>query len=319
MLSFNKMPRKIANKTSESELGFGKTLTIADRLMNPDGSFNVERQRIAFWDNTYFDLVTMPWWKFVFFVLLAFVLMNSFFSLLYCAIGIEYLNGATPGSFFQNFAQAYFFSSQTLTTVGYGHISPKGLNANALASFQSFLGLLSFALISGLLYGRFSRQRAKIVFSENLLVAPYRGGNGLMFRMGNARRSEILEAEVQVVLAINQRVEGDVVERKFYNLDLEIKRIAFFSLSWTIVHALDERSPIYGFNAQDLQEAYAEFMVMVKGIDEANHQTVNARRSYTAAEIVWNARFRPVISRNGKGQPKVLIRQIGEFEVLGDS
>lgn len=319
MLSFNKMPRKIANKTSESELGFGKTLTIADRLMNPDGSFNVERQRIAFWDNTYFDLVTMSWWKFVFFVLMAFVLMNSFFSLLYCAIGIEHLNGATPGSFFQNFAQAYFFSSQTLTTVGYGHISPKGLNANALASFQSFLGLLSFALISGLLYGRFSRQRAKIVFSENLLVAPYRGGNGLMFRMGNARRSEILEAEVQVVLAINQRVEGEVLERKFYNLELEIKRIAFFSLSWTIVHALDERSPIYGFNTQDLQEAYAEFMVMVKGIDEANHQTVNARRSYTAAEIVWNARFRPVISRNGKGQPKVLIRQIGEFEVLGDS
>lgn len=316
MLSFHKMPRKIIGKTPESELGFGKTITTADRLMNPDGTFNVERQRTSMWDNTYFNLVSMPWWKFVLFVLTAFVLMNSFFSLLYCAIGIEHLSGATPGNFFQNFAQAYFFSSQTLTTVGYGHISPKGLGANALASFQSFLGLLSFALVSGLLYGRFSRQRAKIVFSENLLVAPYRGGRGLMFRMGNARRSEILEAEVQVVLAINQRVDGEALERKFFNLELEIRRVAFFSLSWTIVHALDERSPIYGFSAEELQDAHAEFMVMVKGTDEANHQTVNARRSYTPDEIVWNARFRPVISRNEKGQPQVLIRNIGAYELV---
>lgn len=314
MVHFSKMPRNISNKTPESELGFGKTITTSIRLMNPDGSFNVERQRITPWDNTYFDLVSMPWWKFVLLVLTAFVLMNSLFSLLYCAIGIEHLNGATPGDFFQNFAQAYFFSSQTLTTVGYGHISPKGLTANALASFQSFLGLLSFALVSGLLYGRFSRQRAKIVFSENLLVAPYRGGRGLMFRMGNARRSEILEAEVQVVLAINQRATGDVLERKYYNLELEINRVAFFALSWTVVHALDERSPVFNFTSRELEDAQAEFMVMVKGTDEANHQTVNARRSYTTAEIVWNARFRPVINRNKGGQPKVLIRQIGAYE-----
>lgn len=314
MQIFSKTPRSITNKAPESELGFGRTITATDRLMNPDGSFNVERERITFWDNTYFDLVTMQWWKFVLFVLAAFVLMNSFFSLLYCMIGIENLSGVTPGSFFQNFAQAYFFSSQTLTTVGYGHISPQGMAANTLASFQSFLGLLSFALISGLLYGRFSRQRAKIIFSNNLLVAPYRGGNGLMFRMGNARRSEILDAEVQVVLAINQIVKENLVERKFYNLNLEINKVAFFSLSWTIVHGLDEKSPIYGFSREDLLEAGAEFMVMVKGMDEANHQTVNARRSYTAEEIVWNARFRPIISRNRKGRPYILTSRIGEYD-----
>lgn len=316
MRSFGRIPRRIS-KTPSSELGFGKTITTTDRLMNPDGSFNVERQRINRWDNTYFNLVTMPWRKFVLLVLAAFVVMNSFFALLYCAIGIEHLNGATPGDFMQNFTQAYFFSSQTLTTVGYGHISPKGLTTNILASLQSFLGLISFALVSGLLYGRFSRQRAKIVFSENLLVAPYRGGQGLMFRMGNARRSEILEAEVQMILAVNQRVDDDIsLERRFYNLELEISRVAFFSLSWTIVHALDERSPVFGFTAQELQDAHAEFMVMVKGTDEANHQTVNARRSYTADEVLWNARFQPVISRNGRGQPYVLIRRIGEYEML---
>lgn len=315
MLQLGRIPRRIINKTPESELGFGKTITYADRLMNTDGSFNVERQSTGPWDNTYFNLVTMPWVNFVLLVLAAFVVMNSFFSLLYCAIGIEHLNGATPGSFFHNFAQAYFFSSQTLTTVGYGHISPNGLAANALASFQSFLGLVSFALVSGLLYGRFSRQRAKIVFSENMLVAPYRDGLGLMFRMGNARRSEILEAEVQIMLAINQRTDDGNLERKFFSLELEISRIAFFSLSWTIVHALREQSPIFHFTKEELKDAGAEFMVMVKGTDEANHQTVNARRSYIADEIVWNAKFKPVISRNNKGQPYVLMQNIGDFEL----
>lgn len=315
MLQLGRIPRRIINKTPESELGFGKTITYADRLMNTDGSFNVERQSTGPWDNTYFNLVTMPWGYFVLLVLAAFVVMNSFFSLLYCAIGIEHLNGATPGGFFHNFAQAYFFSSQTLTTVGYGHISPNGLAANTLASFQSFLGLLSFALVSGLLYGRFSRQRAKIVFSQNMLVAPYRDGLALMFRMGNARRSEILEAEVQIVMAINQRTDDGNLERKFFNLELEINRISFFSLSWTIVHALREQSPIYHFSEEELKDAQAEFMVMVKGTDEANHQTVNARRSYIAEEIVWNAKFKPIISRNSKGQPQVLMQKIGDYEL----
>jgi len=174
---------------------------------------------------------------------------------------------------------------------------------------------LSFALVSGLLYGRFSRQRAKIVFSENMLVAPYRDGLALMFRMGNARRSEILEAEVQIMLAINQRTDDGNLERKFFSLELEINRIAFFSLSWTIVHALREQSPIFHFSEEELKDAQAEFMVMVKGTDEANHQTVNARRSYIAEEIVWNAKFRPIISRNSKGQPQVLMQKIGDYEL----
>lgn len=316
MLNLSKMPRRVANRAPEKELGFGKTVTTATRMMNPDGTFNVERQSTGIWDNTYFNLVTMSWGKFVLLILTAFVLMNSVFSLLYCAIGIEHLSGVTPGGFFQNFAQAYFFSSQTLTTVGYGHISPNSLSANVLASFQSFLGLLSFALISGLLYGRFSRQRAKIVFSEKILVAPYRGGQGLMFRMGNARRSEILDADAQVVLAINQRTEEGSLERKFFPLKLEISHISFFSLSWTVVHPLDEHSPVYGFSPEELQGANAELLVMVKGMDEANHQNVNARHSYTADEIVWNARFRPVIGVNAKGQPRVLTRQIGAHEIV---
>ncbi len=212
MFNFNKMPRVVTNRLPERELGFGKTITTSSRMMNPDGRFNVERQSTGLWDNTYFNLVSMRWWKFVLLALAAFITMNCLFASLYCLIGVEHLSGMKPGHFLQNFAYAYFFSSQTLTTVGYGHISPTGIPANILASFESFLGLLSFALISGLLYGRFSRQRAKIVFSEHMLVAPYRGGNGVMFRMGNARRSEIIETEVQIILAINQQGENDALD-----------------------------------------------------------------------------------------------------------
>lgn len=317
MFKFNKTPRVIATRTPEQELGFGKTITgSTQRLMNPDGRFNVERQSTGLMDNTYFDLVTMTWTRFVLLALLAFTVMNCLFAFVYICVGVEHLNGITSGSFWQNFGAAYFFSSQTLTTVGYGHISPQGLLANIVASFESFLGLVSFALISGLLYGRFSRQRAKIVFSENMLIAPYRNGNALMFRMGNARRSEIIEVEVQMMLSINQLTPNQTLERKFFALELEIKRVSFFSLSWTIVHPLDERSPINGFSLEDLGAGNAEVLVLVKGMDEANHNNVHARRSYIPEEIVENARFLPVISRNKKGLPHVLNRQIGSYELL---
>lgn len=308
--------RKVKAKPLDRELGFGRNVTTDGRMMNSDGSFNVERQSISLWDNIYFHLITMSWWTFFLLVLVFFIMINSLFAELYCLIGIEHLKGASVGNGWQNFMEAFFFSSQTLTTVGYGHISPSSFATSLTASFESFLGLLSFALVSGLLYGRFSRPAAKIVFSDNLLVAPYRDGKGLMFRMGNASKSELIETEVQVLMAFNQREEDGSLSRKFYPLTLEINKINFFSLSWTIVHALDENSPIFSFSAQDILDANAEIMVLVKGIDETAQQMVHARRSYTADEIIWNARFSPVIERTPKGVPKVLTRQIGAHEVI---
>ncbi len=316
MIQFSKMPRKIATNQQARELGFGRTVMTDGRMMNPDGSFNVERDTIGFWDNTYHQLIIMPWAYFFLLVFCCFIVLNSIFATLYCIIGIEHLAGVQPGSHFQNFANAYFFSSQTLTTVGYGHISPQGLITSILASIESFAGLLAFALVSGLLYGRFSRPRAKIVFSEHMLVAPYNKGQGLMFRMGHASKSELIETEVQMLIAINQRDEAGNVLRNYYPLGLEINKISFFSLSWTLVHALDEKSPIYGFTEQDLLEANAEVMVLVKGTEDTNQQLVHARRSYTTNEIVWNARFGPIISRNKKGQPQVLTGHIGIYEAV---
>ncbi len=311
-----KIPRTIFKRPLDHELGFGKNVTTSGRMMNPDGTFNVERQSLSYWDNTYFFLVTMPWKYFFPLVLLFYLLLNLIFTGAYLLIGIDQLMGMPKGSFWDDCLHVYFFSTQTLTTVGYGHISPMGMGANMLASLESFTGLLSFALISGLMYGRFSRPSAKIVFSENLLVAPYRERQGLMFRMSNAQKSELIESEVQVILALNQiEADGNTV-RKFYGLSLEIAKISFFSLSWTVVHEITEDSPLSGFSEADMLEANAEFLVLVKGTDEANHQIVHARRSYITEEIVWNARFQPVISQNARGLPRVLVRHLGSYERL---
>lgn len=311
-----KIPRRIFSRPLEQELGFGKNVTTNGRMMNPDGSFNVERQYLNPWDNTYFHLVTMSWKLFFLLVLLAYLILNLIFTALYLIVGIEQLAGVPIGSFWENFSSVFFFSTQTLTTTGYGHINPVGFAANIISSFESFLGLLTFALISGLLYGRFSRPTAKIVFSENILVAPYRDGEGLMFRMGNARKSEMLETEVQMILAMNQQEEDGSTIRKFYGLSLEISKISFFSLSWTVVHGITEDSPLWGFSYDDLVEANTEVLVLVKGTEEANQQLVHARRSYFATDFVWNARFLPVITRNHKGLPHVLVRQMGDYESL---
>ncbi|MEQ1747683.1 MAG: ion channel [Saprospiraceae bacterium] len=311
-----RIPRRILAKPIQQELGFGKQLTTSERMMNPDGSFNVERQTLGRWDNAYYHLVTMRWDRFALLVFLSFVLLNLFFSALYLSLGIHQLQGIRAGDFWQNLSSVFFFSTQTLTTVGYGHVSPAGWGANVVASLESFTGLLVFALISGLLYGRFSRPAAKIAFSHSLLVAPYREGTGLMLRMANARKSELIETDVQVFLAINQADETGNVTRRFFGIPLEISKISFFSLSWTVVHPIDENSPLWGVSQQDLQDARAEFMVLVKGVDEATQQLVHARRSYTGEEMIFNARFKPVIGRNASGLPKVLIHHIGAYETM---
>lgn len=310
--------RNISNQPAGQELGFGRTMTTTGRMMNPDGSFNVVRQRVSLWDNVYYHLMTMSWRRFIALVILSFLFVNVTFASLYLALGIEHLDGVKPGTFWHNFSQAYFFSSQTLTTVGYGHIAPNTLSSNFLASIESFAGLLTFALISGLLYGRFSRPRARVVFSEKMLVAPYKNGEALMFRVGNARKSELIEAEVRFFVAINQVDELGEIGRRYFPLNLEVAQISFFTLSWTLVHALTDTSPLWGFSLSDFQDANAEFMILVKGTDEANHQSVHARRSYVADEIVWKARFKPAITRDKQGRPFVLNREIGAYEVMND-
>jgi inward rectifier potassium channel len=315
------MVKIIPSNNQQRELGFGKFVTTEGRLMNVDGSFNVKRHRAGLFDNLYYHLVTMASWKFAGLTFIAFGILNSLFALVYVLIGVDQFGGMEVGDTWHNYRSAYFFSSQTMTTVGYGHVYPKGLAINLVASVESFMGLLTFALISGLLYGRFSRPGARVIFSENMLVAPYRDGQALMFRMVNARRSEMLETEVQVTVSINQMDEvSGLMARRFFNLDLELSRITFFSMSWTIVHAITDKSPLWSFSQQDMNNGFAEYMVMVKGTDEATEQVVHARRSYIADEVVWNAKFKPIMERTPDKQKNVIhSKRVGDHEILGNT
>ena len=305
-------------KDQQSELGFGRQVTTQGRLINPDGSFNVIRHRNSLSDNLYHNMITMPWWLFVLIALAAFTLINVVFATAYVMAGEDALSGMPEGSGMNSWFHAFFFSTQTLTTVGFGHIAPKGDIASIIASLEAFLGILIFALITGLLYGRFSRPMAKVVFSDNLLVSPYKNGMALMFRIVNPRTSELIETEVKVALAINQTDETTGTQaRRFFGLDLEISKISFFSMSWTLVHPLDENSPLYGVTLDQMREGNAEIMILVSGTDESTEQVVHARRSYVAEEMVWNAKFAPIMSKS-KDLTRTVIhtRKVSDYELL---
>ena len=310
------MLKNIFNRTSERELGFGSTATTQGRLMNRDGSINARRAGSRHADNFYHYLVTMPWGLFSGLVFLFFGVLNVGFALLYTFIGVEHISGIEPGGAAHNFMESFFFSTQTLTTVGYGRVSPLGLAANLVASFESLFGLLSFALISGVLYGRFSRATARILFSEKMLRSPYKDGHALMFRMANGRKSELIETETSMLVALNQEDSTGKTQviRRFHSLDLEISKIPFFTLSWTIVHPLNEKSPLRDFSEKDLELANAEFLVLVKGVDDTYSQTVHARHSYTSEELAWSAKFLPIIGKDQRGRPEILLKKLSDFE-----
>ena len=285
------------------------------RSINKDGSFNVHRTGITWHDaNLYLYLVQLPWGRFMAVVLAAYLVANLFFAALFYLIGVSHLQGAdvsTPG---RAFLSAFFFSTQTLTTVGYGAIAPASNAANALASFEALLGLMGFAVVTGLLVGRVSRPSARIAFSDNLLVAPYEGGTSLQFRIANQRSNSLMELEAKVLLmTVDATSQG--LKRDYAVLRLERSSVYFFPLTWTIVHPIDSRSPLWEKTAKDLEELQAEILILIKGYDETFSQSVHARYSYRFDELVWGESFAPAFNVDSEGD---LILHIDRVSALKD-
>lgn len=307
----------VFRKDSERELGFGGN-TAAQRQMNRDGSSNVERKNTNRFSpiNIYHYLVTISWKQFNVYVLTAYLIVNFFFACIYYfVIGVDQLGGMGMESEWRKFAEAFFFSAQTITTVGYGHISPKGLEASAVAAMESLFGLLSFALATGLLYGRFSRPTAKILFSNNALIAPFKEGKAFMFKLVNARPNTLIEAEVSVIFAYDEvGVEKPV--RRFQNLKLDISKISFLALSWTLVHPIDEESPMHGITEEDFKSMNIEVFILLKAIDDAYATQVFTRSSYRNEDVVWNAKFRNIIEQTSTGKLTIDVNRIHEFDKI---
>lgn len=301
----------------ENDLGFGTQAVVKNqRLINQDGSVNVKRKGLSFFDtsNNYHTLITMRWTKFWLLVLAGYILINLFFTAIYLAIGANNLIGSEGHTAMSHFFDAFFFSAQTISTVGYGHISPSGVPTNSVAALESMMGLLLFALATGLLYGRFSRPTAKIVYSKHLIVAPYGdNGLGLMFRLANQRRSSLIDLQVELNLSYVEEVDGKPV-RRFVQLELERKRVSLLSLNWTVVHPLDEHSPLKGVTYDEMIKAQANFTVLLKAFDDTFSQTVHSRTSYQSDEIVWGAKFKPVFERDADGQIVLDLSKISHHE-----
>jgi inward rectifier potassium channel len=283
------------------------------RTINKDGSFNVRRIGARLRDtNLYLFLVRIPWPGFFGLVLLAYIVANTLFAFAYCGLGVKHLHGAdvsTPG---RAFFSAFFFSTQTLTTVGYGAVSPNSLGTNMLAAFEALLGLLGIALATGLLVGRVSRPSARIVFSDALLIAPYDQGTALQFRIANRRTNSIMELEAKVMLmTVDETSNG--LKRDYTVLRLERSGIYFFPLTWTIVHPIDRRSPLWEKTAEDLERLQAEVLILIKGFDETFSQTVHARYSYRYDEVVWGATFAPAFHVSDEGDLVLEVDRVGEI------
>lgn len=285
----------------DRDLGFGAVVATQSRsrLLNRDGSFNVQRHGLG-WRSTlslYHSLLEMSWPRFIVLAFVAYLAANTLFAMAYLLAGPEALEGMGAENAGELLLQGFFFSVHTLSTVGYGHIIPVSLAANLLMTIEAVVGLFGLALGTGLIFARFSRPRANIVFSRSAVIAPYRGGTAFQFRIANTRRTQLVDLEAKVLLSLRESTEDGRMKRRFYELELERRRVTFFPLSWTIVHPIDEESPLRGVTAQELADSDPEFLVLLTGMEETFSQMVHARTSYKADEIIWQARFANMFER----------------------
>jgi inward rectifier potassium channel len=312
--------RKInARAKADSNTGFGTNASsYGGRFITKNGNANVRKTGIGFLDSIswFHTMLTIPRWKFFFIVFAFYFLVNFLFASVYCLVGVEHLNGVNALSRLDKFGQAFFFSIQTFTTVGYGHISPSGFMISFVAAVEALFGLLSFAIATGLFYGRFSKPKAHIRFSENAIIAPYKEGKALMLRLTPYKNANLTDAEARLTMGLHIEENGKMVN-KFYTLGLEMEKVSTLTLSWTLVHPITEDSPLYGFTDADFKSLNGEILVFLKVFDDMYSTTVVKRASYTFDEVVYNARFIPMFTRSENNSKTLLhIDKLNAFEKL---
>jgi inward rectifier potassium channel len=306
--------------TQNDDLGIGRIAAenSEQRFINKDGTFNMRREGLGKFSsiNPFYWLLDLDFHVFFGIILTVFFGINLIFTGLYLLCGPNALATSVKSETLENPAwRAFFFSVETLSTIGYGHIAPISMAAHWVSTVQAFLGLLTAALITGLLFARFSRPNTKILSSRNVLISPYNGGWGLMCRFANGLRNEIIELEATVTMARFETVNGKR-QRMFYPLKLERRFVSFFPLGWTLVHPITPESPLWEQTQPNLTESQTEFLIVLQGLDDILYQKMHSRTSYTANEVVWNARFADMYLKR-PGPVAIDVRRLSEFEQLG--
>ncbi|MBO2012257.1 ion channel [Hymenobacter negativus] len=260
------------------------------RAINHDGTFNVRRRGGPHQHDPYQWLITMSWWPFIGIVVVFFTVLNVGFAFAYLGLGLDDLPGvAAPHGWWQDFLSALFFSIQTFTSVGYGHVYPGSNLTGFLSSVEALVGVLTFALATGLLYGRFSRPTARIQFSSTAIISRRPDGQPcLQFRIANQRNNILIDLQARVML---KTVDLATNNQTYALLPLERNAISFFPLSWTLVHDITPESPLYELVPEDYERLDVEIIIQLKAYDDTFAQDVHARNSYTHDEVKWHRRF----------------------------
>ena len=319
-----------------ADLGLGGVVAdgSAERFLNRDGSFNVRRQHIGLQGvNLYGELLTVGWGRFFVLMGVAYLSLNAAFATIYSALGSSALS-EMPSAGLERFLACFFFSVQTFGTIGFGHIYPRTTAANLVVTAEAFVGLLGVALATGILFARFSRPSHRVLFSQVAVIAPFQGGTALMFRVTNGHRTQLIDLSAEVTfshfedLALHpvpgldstsaQRpisAQGQRV-RRFYPLALERSRVTFFPTSWTVVHPIISSSPLWKQTLATLAADDAELLVVLRATDDASQGQIHARSSYKASELVWNARFQPIHSKDSAGHLRVDVARLSHVEAV---
>jgi inward rectifier potassium channel len=286
------------------------------RIMRPDGSLNVVRLGQSFWQslNIYQHLLTVAWSRFLLYVLLVYAAANVIFASLYVAAGPGAIQGGAGADIHSPWLNALFFSVQTIATIGYGQMTPNGTLANSLVAFEALTGLMGFALITGILFARFSRPSALVLRSQVAVVAPYRGQTGLMFRIANGRSSQLIDVKATVTYSWMDRADSDHAVRRFQQLPLERDRVALLPTQWILVHPIDDRSPFAGLDQAQILSADPEVFVTISATDETFSQLVHTRFSYADEDIVHGAKFADVFGTTADGVLTINLSKISDFD-----
>ena len=288
------------------------------RTINPDGTYNMERKTGRLFGNFYLYhwLITTSWKHYWMVVIGFYVFMNLLFASAYYLLGVETLNGVPGDDELTKFMYCFFFSAQSFTTVGYGAINPLTKMSNVVATLEAFTGLMTFALATGTLYGRFSKPVSKIKYSKNILIAPYKDITGMQFMVANQLSSTLMEMEARINISWMEEEGNGKHIRRFQQVNLEFEKIAMFPTSWVINHPIDEDSALYGKTLQEIKEMEVEVFVLLKGFDDVFSQTIYSRQSYTADQFVWGAKFRRPFSYNTAGKLVMDLTKVGEYDFV---
>jgi inward rectifier potassium channel len=300
----------------DRDLGFGPAVTeqAGPRFLNRNGTFNVGRDGFGFFSslNVYHTLLSMRWSSFLGLVLLLYFVSNVVFGAMYASFGEAGLVDTT-NSMNGMFLRGFFFSVQTFATIGYGTIHPLGFAPNLLVTIESYYSLIANALITGLVFARFARPTARIILSDVAVIAPYQDITAFMFRIVNGRSNQLIEVRAQVMFARFIDENGHRI-RKFDVLTLERRSVTFFPLTWTVVHPIDEGSPLFSCTMDDLVAADAEFLILLTATDETFVTIVHQRSSYKPDEVRFGHKFISIYN-NAPGEPvSIDVRRLSKVD-----